>query len=408
MKQKNIESYLQYFYIFLKNYLRKGDDMNYTICTDFPKEMLLKPDAPCLSIYMPTHRLKMDHKQDIIVFKNLAKEAKLSLEQKYTDRDIKPLLKLLKEMEEEVDLWNYSLDGLALFATLDEMIIYRLEKDFQPISIVSDSFHIKPMVEYYQAIETFQILALEAESFALFQGNHLDIKPMVLSEEVETTLKEVLGSQHTEDYQTHGVYGGASDGSTFHGHGGRSDEVEIDRAKFFKHVDRFVLEQVSKQAKLPLILVTRKEHHADFRKLSNNPYLLEDRIEGSFNDFKEDDIKMELKGINDQRFDLLINQDKEHYHNLRNKGLSSDQLIDVLKAVLASRVETLFIEENKIIPGQIDFKTQQIIQSDLDDPQTDDLLDDLVQHAYQTGAKVYILGKDKMPTESGVAAVFRY
>jgi len=382
--------------------------MKYKICTDFPNEMLLKSGEPCVSIYMPTHRLMMNYKKDTLVFKNLAKEAISSLEKDNSNKDIKPLVNLLKEMEDESEIWNYSLEGLAIFSTLDDMILYRVEKEFQPISIVSNSFHIKPLVEHYQAVETFSILALEAESYALFTGNHLEIKPMVLSKEVETTLKEVLGTQHTEGYQTHGAYGGASDGSTFHGHGGRSDEVELDRAKFFKHVDRFVFEEISKKLKLPMLLVTRKEHHADFRKLSKNSYLIEDRIEGSFNDFKDEDIKAEIKKINDQRFNLSVDQAIENYGNLRGKELSSDQLIEVLKALLTSRVDTLFIEKNKILPGKIDVLNQQIVKSELEDSKTDDLLDDMIQHAYLMGTKIYILKKDKMPSSSGVAAIFRY
>jgi hypothetical protein len=382
--------------------------MNYKICTDFPNELLLKSGEPCISIYMPTHRLTVNYKKDILVFKNLAKEAISSLVEEKPNKDTKPLIELFKRMEEDNDLWNFSLEGLAIFSTLDEMILYRVEKDFQPISIVSDSFHIKPLVFHYQAIETFLILALEAESYALYVGNHLMIKPVVLTDEVKTTLSEILGSHHTEDYQTHGVYGGASDGSTFHGHGGRSDEVELDRAKFFKHVDRFVFEEISKALKLPMILVTRKEHHADFRKLSKNTFLIEDRIEGSFNDFKEEDIKLEIKKINNQRFDIIINQAIENFSNLRNKEQSSDQLIEVLKALLESRIDTLFIEKDKIIPGKINVETQQFEKSDLTDSNTDDLLDDMIQHAYLTGSKVFILEKEKMPTTSGVAAIFRY
>jgi hypothetical protein len=357
---------------------------------------------------MPTNKVKFDRKKDILVFKNLAKEAKLSLEQKYTDRETKDLLIQLKMMEDDDKLWNYSAEGLALFATLDEMIIYRLESKMKPLSVISTSFHIKPLAEYFQSIETFMILALEAESFALYTGNHLEMVEMIFKSEVDTTLKEILGNQHTEDYHTHGVYGGASDGSTFHGHGGRSDEVELDREKFFRHVDQFVLEHVSKKVKLPLLLVAHKEHHADFRKISSNPFLLEDRIEGSYSDFSENDLKEEVKKVNDRRFDVVINQEIEHYHNLRNKELSSDQLIIVLKALLESRVDTLFIEKNKMIPGKIDIDKQQIQASELIDPETDDLLDDMIEHAYLTGTKVYILEKEKMPTSSGVAGTFRY
>ncbi|MFU8786512.1 MAG: hypothetical protein ACNA7U_04625, partial [Candidatus Izemoplasmataceae bacterium] len=218
----------------------------------------------------------------------------------------------------------------------------------------------------------------------------------------------ILGNEYTDSYQTHGTYGGASDGSTFHGHGGKSDEIDIDRKKFFRAVDRFVLEAISKKLKHPLLLVTHTEHHHDFREVSNNPYLLEERIEGSYEDFKEDDLKTKIKEINDLRFEALVDKEIKHYHNIKHDDLSSDQLIIVIKALLEARVETLMIEAKKIIPGRLDKENLGIIKSDIDDPETDDLLDDMIEHAYQTGTKVLVLDKENMPTTSGVAATFRY
>ena len=382
--------------------------MTYKIVDIFPHDMLTHPHEVCLSLYMPTHKLIFDHKKDVLVFKNLVKEAKASLEKGMDSEDIKPLLFLLKTMEHDLDLWNNAKDGLAIFATLDEMIIYRLESDVKPVAIVSKSFHIKPLVAYYQAVETFLVLALEAESFKLYKGNHHEMNPLELNDDVKTTLSEILGSEYTDSYQTHGTYGGASDGSTFHGHGGKSDEIDIDRKKFFRAVDHFVLEAISKKLKHPMLLVAHKEHHHDFREVSNNPYLLDDRIEGSYEAFKADDLKEKIKEINDQRFETLVDKEIEHYHNIMNDNLSSDQLIIVIKALLQSRVETLMIEKDKIISGKLDKEKLGIIKSDIDDPKTDDLLDDMIEHAYQTGTKVLVLDKEKMPTTSGVAATFRY
>jgi hypothetical protein len=338
----------------------------------------------------------MHQKKDLLVFKNLVKAAVLSLEQKYSIRDIQPLVSLLELMENDVELWNHSLEGLVIFATLSEMIIYRIEKEVEPISIVSNTFHIKPLVQYFQATESFSILALEADSFALYVGNYHGVEPMVLKDEVQTTLSEVLGTQHTANYQPHGIYGGTS------------DEVKIDREKFFRYVDRFVLEEISKKYKLPLILVANKEHHFDFKNISINPFLLEVSIEGAFSRFQENDLNHKIREINDGRFNLVVTQVIENYQNLRQKDMSSDQLIIVMKALLEARVDVLMIEANKLIPGRINIEKQQIIVSDIEDPQTDDLLDDMVQHALKTGSKVYVLDAEKMPTTSGVAATFRY
>jgi hypothetical protein len=382
--------------------------MEYILCTEFPNKMLLLSDQPCLSIYMPTHRIGMGHMHDALVFKNLAKTAKASLVQKYSRREMKKIVKKLTLMETDVELWNHSLEGLAIFATLEDMILYRVESVFEPIAIVSNNFHIKPLIQHFQSQESFSLLALEVNSFELYVGNQVLIHPFIISEHTDTTLSGVLGTQHTENYQTHGTYGGASDGSTFHGHGGKSEEVEVDRGKYFKFVDRFVLENLSNMLKLPLILVARKELQSDFRKNSTNPFLMDETIDGSFSKLGESQVLQEIKQISHNWFMHDVDQVIELFYNQKEKYLSSDQLILVLKALLESRVSTLLIEANIIIPGRIDVATQQMIVQDLDDPQTDDILDDMVQQAYLTGAKVYILEKEKMPTTSGVAGIFRY
>lgn len=382
--------------------------MNYTICNVFPNKLLLSGKAPCLSLYMPTHRLIFDLKQDRLVFKNLVKVAKASLEQLYTKKDMNELMLALERMNFDNELWKDSLEGLAIFATLEEMILYRVETTFEPIAIVSDSFHIKPLIQHYQGIEQYIILSLEAESFKLFQGNQYDYQPIEIDDSIDTTLTQVLGGHHTENFQTHGSYAGTGDHSAFHGHGGKSAEVEIDRVKYFRYVDKYVLEEISSKMKYPLILLANKDHHAGFKKISNNPYLLDESIDGTPSQMDIRDIKLAIQVINDARFNVIIEQAIAQYHNLRNEELSSDQLIIVLKALLNSRIETLMIEKDIIIPGRIDVIHQQIIQSDLDNPQTDDLLDDMVQQAYLSGAKVLILNKQDMPSESAVAGILKY
>lgn len=376
--------------------------MIYKICTEFPNQMPLSVEGPRLSLYMPTHRIKIDRRHDEIVFKNLIKKAKTSLEQKYSHKEIAPLISNLEIMENDRSLWNYAQDGLALFATLEEIVIYRLEKEMQSIVVVASSFHTKPMIEYYQGIENYTVLQLEADSFAIYEGNYYDIVPIALEADAKTTLEEILGYQSTQKHVVQGSYGGISS-SSFHGHGDKTDDIDIDRAKFFKHVDRFVSENISSKAKLPLVLLANKDFHYDFKKISTNSYLIEDSLEGSIDDAKEG-----LKIINDQRFDLVINQAIDKYHNLIERKLSSNQIDIILKALLDARVDTLFVEKDKIIPGKIHRTTQRIVIGELNNPNIDDVLDDMAQEALNTGAKVFILDKEKMPTNLGVAAIFRY
>jgi hypothetical protein len=64
-----------------------------------------------------------------------------------------------------------------------------------------------------------------------------------------------------------------------HGHGAKKDEIDIDAERFFRAVDRAVLEPHSKPSGLPLILAALPEHHSLFRQVSHSPFLLSKGID---------------------------------------------------------------------------------------------------------------------------------
>ena len=60
------------------------------------------------------------------------------------------------------------------------------------------------------------------------------------------------------------------------------------------------------------------------------------------------------------------------------------------------------------IPGRIDAATGDIEFDDLADPEVDDVLDDLAVLALKLGGEVVIVPTERMPTETGIAAIYRY
>jgi len=53
-----------------------------------------------------------------------------------------------------------------------------------------------------------------------------------------------------------------------HAHGDKKEEVDIDRDRFFRSIDRGILEHHSRPSSLPLMLGTLTEYHAPFHKVS--------------------------------------------------------------------------------------------------------------------------------------------
>ncbi len=92
----------------------------------------------------------------------------------------------------------------------------------------------------------------------------------------------------------------------------------------------------------------------------------------------------------------------------KSNSRGSDDLIQVGMAAATGRVATLLIESDRQIAGRLDSSTGQIETADLNDPQVNDLLDDLGELVVKMGGQVVVVPKEKMPGQTGLAGIYRY
>jgi hypothetical protein len=64
--------------------------MNKPITVQGLQTLLVSQRAPCISLYLPTHRRPPQAKQDPVRFKNLMRTTESLLRSEYTDRETKP------------------------------------------------------------------------------------------------------------------------------------------------------------------------------------------------------------------------------------------------------------------------------------------------------------------------------
>jgi hypothetical protein len=75
---------------------------------------------------------------------------------------------------------------------------------------------------------------------------------------------------------------------------------------------------------------------------------------------------------------------------------------------MAGRIATLLIEADRQIPGAMNDATGAVTLDELADPEVDDLLDDLGERVLKTGGEVVIVPSGRMPTQTGIAATYRF
>ena len=170
----------------------------------------------------------------------------------------------------------------------------------------------------------------------------------------------------------------------------------------------FVDENYSKPLKLPLILVALQEHHSTFAKISNNPYLVKDGIKGEYSSFSLEQLREKTWALLEPIYLAQMQEHLHHFEQAKASGLGSDSLAVISKAIFENRVDTLFVDVDRIVPGKIEPETGKIFDRDIDEPNVGDVLDALAQLALKSKSDVVVLPPETIPGKAGIAAIFRY
>lgn len=383
----------------------------FTLDKDYRQGLLVKCDPPCLSLYQPTHRHHPGNQQDPIRFRNLVKALEESLLQQWPKNAFQPLLEPFRALADDGEFWNSTHDGLAVLAAKDMFRVYRLQRPVAELAVVANSFHLKPLMRILQTADRYQVLGLNRHEIKLFEGNRDVMDEIKLDQGVPRTITEALGEELTEPHQTVASYGGVGQGHSpmHHGHGGGESEVDNDANRFFRAVDRAVLEHYSQPSELPLILAALPEHHHMFHEVSHNPFLLPESLDIHPDALSSiDELRQRAWQLIEPRYLARFAALAEEFGTARSKGLGDDDLAQVAKAVVSGRVATLLIEARREIPGRIDASNGDIELDNLEHPEVDDVLDDIGALAMKKGAEVVVIPAEQMPTKTGVAAIYRY
>ncbi|SES11265.1 hypothetical protein [Salipaludibacillus aurantiacus] len=379
--------------------------MRYEIVNEFPHHIIYESEAPFISLYQPTHRHSPENKQDPIVFKRLLRQLQGALKEAYSETDRDTLLKPLQEIEKDKEFWRTTSEGLAILASATQCVVYKIPRPVKELAVAAERLHINPLIRVYQSADQYQVLGLNKNTFRLYEGNRYGFEKVVLPSDVPLTKEEVLGDHRTEAYLSKSGNTGSS--AKFFGQGAKKDEIDKDTEKFFRYVDKYVYENYSKPSGKPLILTALKEHHGIFKKLSSNPYLMEEGIGSAFDSLAEKQLREKVWAIIEPIYLEKTKKLTETYASAKANGSGSPHLEEVAQAAVENRIAAILIEDGRTIPGRVDQATGEITVTDTNEDQYGDILGDLTEMAFKKKANVVVLPKERMPSKTGVAAVLR-
>lgn len=378
-----------------------------SLAQDYPAILSDDHEPPCLSLYQPTHRQHPDNTQDVIRFRNLVKQMKESLRQKYSKREIKVLLQPFEVLAEDRTFWDHTADGLAVLRAPGMFRVYRLQRPVVELVVVAESFHTKPLMRIAQSADRYQILALSKNAFKIFEGNRDALDELQPIEGVSQTAVELLGRALDGREGAHRAYGPAGD-AAWHGTDVKQDAADRDLEQFFRAVDRAVLQHYSQPTGLRLILAALPEYHHLFRAISSNPFLMKEALDVHPDALLRDALRERAWQLVQPHYLERLAGLVDAFGAATANGQGAEEIGDIAKATIAGRIATLFVEADRLIPGYINAASGDITTHDLNHPEVDDVLDDLGERVLRAGGEVVIVPAERMPTRTGAAAIYRF
>jgi hypothetical protein len=381
------------------------------------KDLLAHQAQPCLSLYMPTVRAGAEIQQNPIRFKKLLDEAEERLCEAGLRRpEAQELLeKAREEMLMKDTFWRQQSDGLALFIAPDLFRYYRLPLAFEGIVTVEDHFYLKPLFELFQTEGRFYVLALSKGQVRFLEGTKYQVREIEL-EDVPPSLAEALKWDDPEkQLQSHPVSRGRQEGEpgptnmTFHGHGVGTDDEKTNVLRYFRKLDRGVSDFLAEE-RAPLVLAGVEYLFPIYQEANSYNYLVEEGIPGNPEDLSNE-------SLHARAWDLVepfFRKEQKEAANLyrletgRDSELASEDITEIIPSAYSGQVGQLFVRTGVELWGRYDLGQNQVRVHSERKEDSQDLLNLAIRYTFQNNGAVYVLEAGRMPTESPLAAVFRY
>jgi Bacterial archaeo-eukaryotic release factor family 3 len=364
--------------------------------------------APCISLYLPTHRRLPQAKQDPVRFKNLMRTAESLLRSEYTNRDTKALLQPLEELAQG-DFWRGQMGGLALFRSSDLLTHYRMPMRCPELAVVADSFHVRPLLHFLQSNRYFYVLTLSQNNVRFYEGSRYSLSQVDLPD-LPKSLDESFAKEQGEPVLNAYAVGPGQAGAIYYGYGVSPEKrVKEKLAAFFRAVDTALWDDLLRNERAPLILAGVGYHHPIYRSVSRYPYLVEQTVEGNFDRVTPGHLHAKVWLVVHDVFRLREEQVLGEYAALSVRGQTTEDLFAIAQATVSRRVSYLLIAQGAHVWGLMDRGSGRVVQrSAQQDTRDGDVLDDLAEATLAQGGEVMMLERTRMPGHSPVAAILRW
>jgi Bacterial archaeo-eukaryotic release factor family 3 len=368
-----------------------------------------KQNDHCVSIYLPIHCAEADARHDPIRLKELLHEAeKRLLALGLWGTKVQELLKPAQQLLDQEHLWQRQSDGLALFLTENFFRYYSLPVRFPKLAVVTDHFHLKPLLRYFTNDDQFYLLALSQNRVKVFQGSRYSLNE-ILFEGMPVSLADAPHEEETEQrLQFHAdAPSGLKRSAVLLDQAGEDEFRKYRLRRFFRWINAS-LHDLLREEHAPLVLAGAEYLHPIYRSVDTYPHRPIEGIHGNTEQIPLEEVHKQAWTIVQSYYQRARKDAEEVYWELTGTGKTTNRVNEAVVGAVHGRIATLFVQVNNRRWGSFDAELNAVTPHADAQSGDEDLIDLMALRTLATGGTVFAVPQEQMPDISPVAAIFRY
>ena len=348
----------------------------------------------CVSIYLQTTPVTQETKRDRIELKNLAKEAIRQLHAGGAEtRHAAAIAEQLDDLVDDDEFWRFQAHGLAVLATPENVRTFRVPNALQPLVMVADRFHLKPLIRAISFPHSCYVLALAQRSVRLIEVSP-DLPAVTIAVEgmPQDAGRAVRAAGEIEHWPSGRIQG--------------AEGQKVLLRQFARNVDK-ALRPLLSGSNIPLILAATEPLASIYRSVNTYSHLAKTTIPGSPQTTTDAQLGQRSRTILDGLYLEEIAAWRRVFEARENQGRATTDIAQAARAATMGAVESMLADIDDVIPGRID-DAGSVTFVEQTSPTNYDLVDEIATRVIATGGRIIGVRKADIPRGEPLAAILRY
>lgn len=343
----------------------------------------------CISIYLETSPQHQQLETSKIQLGNFIKAALLQVAEKGLDKRRLALLEEeLYSVLEDPDFWDLHAHSLAILATPDNILTYRLANKLPNRLEISDRFYLKPLLRALTFPHSAYILALSENQARLIEF-FADIPAVeVAVPNMPTHKRDAMSEAALND----------------HHHGAVHHKVRL--AQYTRQIDQ-ALRPIFASHDYPLILVSTEPLASIYRSTNSLANLTNETLSTNAEHLGVSELVTQVRPLLENYYQAQLNTLKARFETRASERRVTQDLSDAARAATFGAIDLLLINIDSNVSGTID--DEGIISfGGNGDELNYSVVDEIAKRALATGARVLAVRSADLPQGSDLNAILRY